>query len=67
MILKSALKYIPILGWSWTFSEYIFVRREWEVDRQVMKKDLSTIFDFPEGYHYSVRENLLSLKNRIII
>ena len=52
--MKITNEYIPILGWSWSFSEYIFVRREWESDRKIMTKELSTIFDFPKGYLYSV-------------
>ena len=54
MIAKNALKYVPVIGWSWFFSEFIFIRREWEKDKELMVRELNSIFNFPQGYYYSV-------------
>ena len=45
---------IPILGWSWAMAEYIFIKRVWESDLKVLKKDLNTICDYPKELFYSV-------------
>jgi lysophosphatidic acid acyltransferase / lysophosphatidylinositol acyltransferase len=54
VVSKSTLKYIPILGWSFWFAEYIFLKRVWETDKNLLVKDLNNIFDYPKGLHYCV-------------
>lgn len=54
MVAKSELKYLPILGWSWYFSEYVFIKREWERDKKVLGENMKKIIDYPAGYHCSV-------------
>ena len=35
-------------------AEYIFIKRVWESDSKVLKKDLNTICDYPKELTYSV-------------
>ena len=57
---------IPILGWSWSMAEYIFIKRIWESDSKVLTKDLNTICDYPKELFYAVillNLNFMLLKN----
>lgn len=51
---KSVLKYVPVLGWSWYFSGYVFLKRVWEKDRKVLVDNLKNLVYNPKGYHYCV-------------
>lgn len=35
-IMKDVLKYLPVIGWSMWFSEYIFIKRRWDVDQSTL-------------------------------
>lgn len=48
MVVKDMLRHIPILGWSFSFSEQIFVKRVWETDNKTLVRDLKAVFDYPE-------------------
>ncbi|CAH3017601.1 unnamed protein product [Porites evermanni] len=45
--MKGYLKYLPIIGFSWWCTEYVFLRRNWQKDRKVLESSLSTLGDFP--------------------
>jgi 1-acyl-sn-glycerol-3-phosphate acyltransferase len=58
IIMKESLKNIPIFGWGAQFYNFIFLKRDWEADKQNFKKHLSQLDDpkqpmwlliFPEG------------------
>lgn len=58
IILKESLKKIPILGWGMQFSQFIFLKRNWEQDRSHMAQALNRLNKaaepmwlllFPEG------------------
>ena len=58
IILKESLKRIPILGWGMQFSQFIFLKRNWEKDKPNLSKHLQTLnkpdvpmwlLVFPEG------------------
>lgn len=58
IILKESLKKIPVLGWGMQFSQFIFLKRNWEKDREHMAKALQRLnkltdpmwlLIFPEG------------------
>lgn len=58
IILKESLKKIPILGWGMQFSQFIFLKRNWEQDRSHMAQALKRLNKatepmwlllFPEG------------------
>lgn len=54
--MKNALKYVPILGWSWMFGEYVFVKRVWDTDNKTLVEDMENILDYPKDLPYSVNE-----------
>eukprot|EP00050_Salpingoeca_kvevrii_P012912 m.25622 g.25622 ORF g.25622 m.25622 type:complete len:369 (-) comp4460_c0_seq1:173-1279(-) len=49
-LLKKELRYIPVLGWSWWFLEYIFLQRNWEHDRIHLRKSFQRLVDFPLAF-----------------
>jgi 1-acyl-sn-glycerol-3-phosphate acyltransferase len=58
IILKESLKHIPVLGWGMQFSQFIFLKRNWEKDKPSMAKALQRLNKkanamwlllFPEG------------------
>jgi 1-acyl-sn-glycerol-3-phosphate acyltransferase len=58
IILKESLKHIPVLGWGMQFSQFIFLKRNWEKDKPSMAKALQRLNNkanamwlllFPEG------------------
>lgn len=58
IILKESLKKIPIIGWGMQFSQFIFLKRNWERDRDHMAQALGRLnkladpmwlLIFPEG------------------
>jgi 1-acyl-sn-glycerol-3-phosphate acyltransferase len=54
VVLKDSLKYIPVLGWAWSFSEFIFVKRVWEKDHKTLVEDLKAILMYPKDLFYAV-------------
>eukprot|EP00049_Salpingoeca_infusionum_P019356 m.361505 g.361505 ORF g.361505 m.361505 type:complete len:370 (-) comp19648_c0_seq1:344-1453(-) len=46
-LLKSQLAYVPILGFSWWFLEFIFVKRTWEQDKVHLEKSYRRLASFP--------------------
>lgn len=54
VVLKDPLKYIPVIGWAWSFCEYIFVKRVWEKDQQSLVRDLNSILEYPDDLKYAV-------------
>ncbi|BFZ10262.1 hypothetical protein BsWGS_13301 [Bradybaena similaris] len=51
---KQILKYVPLIGWAWYFTESIFLKREWEHDEKIIQKDLQQATDYPEGYYVTL-------------
>lgn len=58
IVLKESLKRIPILGWGMQFSQFIFLKRNWEKDKPHLAahlqkfnnaKDSMWLMLFPEG------------------
>ena len=57
--MKGYLKYLPIIGFSWWCTEFVFLRRNWQKDRKVLESSLSTLGDFP--FPFWVGSSLLLL------
>lgn len=68
IVLKESLKKIPILGWGMQFSQFIFLKRNWEKDKPRLSRHLQKfnkvsdpmwLMLFPEGTNLadSTREN----------
>ena len=51
---KRSLKLVPLVGWAWTFTESIFLKRDWEKDRRTIVKDLDYITAYPKDYWVTV-------------
>ena len=45
---KSSLRWIPIIGWIWMFTENIFLKRAWDSDKVSLVNDLSYLCDYPK-------------------
>ena len=58
---KSVLRFVPLIGWAWFFTESIFLKRQWDFDRATIARDLSFLTEYPPGYFITVRE--LNLNN----
>ncbi|CAF3236758.1 unnamed protein product [Rotaria socialis] len=51
---KRSLSLIPVLGWSWLFSESIFLRRIWENDKRVLEHDIQQLLNgYPDNYYFN--------------
>ncbi|GKU94050.1 hypothetical protein SLEP1_g7587 [Rubroshorea leprosula] len=46
-IMKSAVKFLPIIGWSMWFSDYVFLERSWAKDEETLKSGFKRLEDFP--------------------
>lgn len=44
---KKAISYIPTIGWSWKFAEFVFLERSFDKDKEIIKNQLNEIFDYP--------------------
>lgn len=44
---KKVIQYIPVVGWSWKFAEYIFLERSFDKDKIMIGKQLDEVFDYP--------------------
>ncbi|CAF4182815.1 unnamed protein product, partial [Adineta steineri] len=51
---KSSLSLIPIVGWSWYFTESIFLRRVWESDKRILEHDIQQLISgYPDNYNFN--------------
>ncbi|XP_017776995.1 PREDICTED: 1-acyl-sn-glycerol-3-phosphate acyltransferase gamma [Nicrophorus vespilloides] len=59
---KKVIQYLPVLGWCWKFSEFVFLERSYEKDRANIHKQVGELADhpdpmwlllFPEGTRFS--------------
>ncbi|XP_002268451.2 1-acyl-sn-glycerol-3-phosphate acyltransferase PLS1 isoform X1 [Vitis vinifera] len=49
-VMKKSLKFLPIIGWSMWFSDYVFVERSWAKDERTLKWGLERLEDFPRPF-----------------
>ena len=54
---KNVLKYVPILGWTWYFTESIFLKRDWNEDKKILEKSISEIVTYPDPLWVTVSTN----------
>ena len=59
---KKAIKYVPVIGWAWCFSDILFLARDWSQDQSTLRTVLDDLQDypspvwillFPEGTRYT--------------
>nr|ALM22871.1 microsomal lysophosphatidic acid acyltransferase 2c [Cuphea avigera var. pulcherrima] len=46
-VMKKSSKFLPVIGWSMWFSEYLFLERNWAKDESTLKSGLNRLKDYP--------------------
>ncbi|XP_061372731.1 1-acyl-sn-glycerol-3-phosphate acyltransferase 2-like [Gastrolobium bilobum] len=46
-VMKKSSKFLPVIGWSMWFSEYLFLERSWAKDESTLKSGLQKLRDYP--------------------
>ncbi|XP_022154309.1 1-acyl-sn-glycerol-3-phosphate acyltransferase 3 [Momordica charantia] len=46
-IMKKEAKFLPVIGWSMWFSDYIFLERSWAKDESTLESSFQSLEDFP--------------------
>ncbi|KAJ3674033.1 hypothetical protein LUZ60_006025 [Juncus effusus] len=46
-VMKKSSKFLPVIGWSMWFSEYLFLERNWAKDEGTLKSGLQELKDYP--------------------
>uniref|UniRef100_A0A5B7BYW7 1-acylglycerol-3-phosphate O-acyltransferase n=1 Tax=Davidia involucrata TaxID=16924 RepID=A0A5B7BYW7_DAVIN len=49
-IMKKSAKFLPIIGWSMWFSNYIFLERSWAKDENTLKSGFKQLSDLPRPF-----------------
>ncbi|XP_077210856.1 1-acyl-sn-glycerol-3-phosphate acyltransferase PLS1-like [Tasmannia lanceolata] len=49
-VMKKSSKFLPVLGWSMWFSEYVFLERSWAKDESTLKSSMQRLKDFPRPF-----------------
>ncbi|VVC93487.1 unnamed protein product [Leptidea sinapis] len=45
---KKSIQYMPPIGWMWKFSEFVFLERSFEKDKETIKTQIAEICDYPD-------------------
>ncbi|CAI0412375.1 unnamed protein product [Linum tenue] len=53
-IMKRENKWLPIIGWSMWFSDYVFLTRSWDKDESTLKSGFERLVDFPMPFWLAV-------------
>ncbi|CAH2010613.1 unnamed protein product [Acanthoscelides obtectus] len=68
---KKVVQYIPVLGWSWKFSEFVFLERDFKKDKGVINEQIKELAEhpdpmwllfFPEGTRFAPNKHQASLE-----
>ncbi|KAL3819828.1 hypothetical protein ACJIZ3_005733 [Penstemon smallii] len=49
-VMKKSSKFLPVIGWSMWFSEYLFLERNWAKDENTLKSGLQRLRDYPRPF-----------------
>ncbi|WZY87691.1 hypothetical protein YC2023_044426 [Brassica napus] len=49
-VTKNSNKFLPVIGWSMWFSEFLFLERNWAKDESTIKSGLQRLKDFPQPF-----------------
>ncbi|KAL5545584.1 hypothetical protein UlMin_005271 [Ulmus minor] len=49
-VMKKSSLFLPVLGWSMWFSEYLFLERSWAKDENTLKKGIQRRSDYPQPF-----------------
>ena len=64
---KSVLRFVPLIGWAWMFTESIFIKRDWDKDKLTIPRDLGYLTEYPTDYSVTVRKKLISFMLRRVV
>ncbi|CAL1409556.1 unnamed protein product [Linum trigynum] len=53
-LMKRENKWLPIIGWSMWFSDYVFLTRSWDKDESTLKSGFERLVDFPMPFWLAV-------------
>ncbi|XP_072394733.1 1-acyl-sn-glycerol-3-phosphate acyltransferase gamma-like [Diabrotica undecimpunctata] len=68
---KKVIQYIPVLGWAWKCSEFVFLERNFDKDREVINKQITELAEhpdpiwlllFPEGTRFTKKKHEASIE-----
>lgn len=45
---KKVIQYLPTLGWCWKFSEFVFLERSFDKDRDIINRQIAELADHPD-------------------
>lgn len=48
-MLKSSLRYVPVIGWGWSLCDMIFLSRNWQKDKENLAKSMETLITYPDS------------------
>ncbi|XP_076233895.1 1-acyl-sn-glycerol-3-phosphate acyltransferase gamma [Calliopsis andreniformis] len=46
---KKSIQYIPTLGWAWKFAESIFLERNWDKDKSIIRSQIEELANYPDS------------------
>lgn len=49
-VMKKSSKFLPVIGWSMWFSEYLFLERSWAKDESTLKSGIQRLKDYPQPF-----------------
>ncbi|KAJ0475713.1 putative 1-acylglycerol-3-phosphate O-acyltransferase [Helianthus annuus] len=49
-VMKKSSKFLPVIGWSMWFSEFLFLERKWAKDESTLKAGLRRLKDYPQPF-----------------
>lgn len=53
-MMKSTTCYLPIIGWSWWFAEYVFLKRSWNSDKKHLHDTFARLSSFQTPYWLTI-------------
>ncbi|ENN81517.1 1-acyl-sn-glycerol-3-phosphate acyltransferase gamma [Dendroctonus ponderosae] len=68
---KKVIQYMPVLGWGWKFSEFVFLERSYEKDKEIINRQIKELADhpdpiwlllFPEGTRFTPKKHQISIE-----
>lgn len=68
---KKVVQYVPVLGWAWKFSEFVFLERSFDKDKEIINKQITELAEhpdpiwlllFPEGTRFTPQKHEASLE-----
>uniref|UniRef100_A0A1B0EYC0 Phospholipid/glycerol acyltransferase domain-containing protein n=1 Tax=Phlebotomus papatasi TaxID=29031 RepID=A0A1B0EYC0_PHLPP len=45
---KKVIQYLPIIGWAWKFSEFVFLERSFDKDKELIGRQLANLLAYPD-------------------